>query len=449
MTAVGDLRALRVNDLWSFLVAQNLAYWATCAYLIVEYVRPQQLFVIFEGWPLGQVALGAALVGLLISGQLPAVKGLTSWLLLAFTAVIVLSSFGAFDPEKSFSQWRLWFSWVVIYFLIVNVIRTRQQFFFFLLLWLLSHYYMSQGGAKQFAFRGFTFDSYGVVGAPGWFQNSGEFGIAMCMFVPVAWHFYLACRKHLTRLRMLFVIGMPITATLSVLGSSSRGALLGLGVVALWSVLLTKHRVRAIVGTLVIGTMVWVLMPKEFTDRFESAGDDYTSQTRMTFWKAGLDMAQSYPVLGIGYGNWLPFYDRYFRVLSAAKNDPTGRLQLSHNIFIQCVAELGFLGLGVFLALIYATFRLNGRTRALARAGPGPPDDFLAELARGLDGALIGYVVSGFFVTVLYYPFFWINLALTTALHIVALNGVRAPAPVRVVPRQPVTFRGSVPRLQR
>jgi hypothetical protein len=38
-------------------------------------------------------------------------------------------------------------------------------------------------------------------------------------------------------------------------------------------------------------------------------------------------------------------------------------------------------------------------------------------MAHGLDGAMIGFVVSGFFVTVLYYPYFWINLAMTVALN--------------------------------
>ena len=44
----------------------------------------------------------------------------------------------------------------------------------------------------------------------------------------------------------------------------------------------------------------------------------------------------------------------------------------------------------------------------------------MTHMAYGLDGALIGYIGSGFFVTVLYYPFFWINLAMTVSLHTAA-----------------------------
>jgi hypothetical protein len=57
-------------------------------------------------------------------------------------------------------------------------------------------------------------------------------------------------------------------------------------------------------------------------------------------------------------------------------------------------------------------------------------------MAHGLDGALIGFLVGGFFVTVLYYPLFCINLAMTMMLYHVTRKSARAqmkavaPAPV-------------------
>jgi hypothetical protein len=48
------------------------------------------------------------------------------------------------------------------------------------------------------------------------------------------------------------------------------------------------------------------------------------------------------------------------------------------------------------------------------------------NLAWGFDGGLIGFAVSGFFITVLYYPYLWVNLAMTTALHLSVARAVRA-----------------------
>ena len=45
--------------------------------------------------------------------------------------------------------------------------------------------------------------------------------------------------------------------------------------------------------------------------------------------------------------------------------------------------------------------------------------------AWGLDGAMVGYMASGFFVTVLYYPYQWFNLAFAAALHLCALRAYR------------------------
>ncbi|MDA3870158.1 MAG: hypothetical protein PF589_09505, partial [Gammaproteobacteria bacterium] len=44
----------------------------------------------------------------------------------------------------------------------------------------------------------------------------------------------------------------------------------------------------------------------------------------------------------------------------------------------------------------------------------------LFNLTYALDAGLIGYLVAGSFVTVLYYPFFWIQIAMIVMLNNVA-----------------------------
>ena len=60
----------------------------------------------------------------------------------------------------------------------------------------------------------------------------------------------------------------------------------------------------------------------------------------------------------------------------------------------------------------------------MLRGSRDPPHVFMTQLSYGFEGALISYLVAGFFVTVLYYPFFWVNLALTVALHSIARQSV-------------------------
>ena len=90
--------------------------------------------------------------------------------------------------------------------------------------------------------------------------------------------------------------------------------------------------------------------------------------------------------------------------------------QVCHNIFIQCASELGYVGLTVLLLMILFTFVNNYRVRKMVQQSQRN-NRFLFFMAHGLDGALVGYMISGFFVTVLYYPYFWINLAMTVSLY--------------------------------
>lgn len=431
--------SLKAKEIWRIFRAQDMAFLAMCFYLIVEYVRPQQLFSAIYGAPLGKVGLGLALVAYFGTGRLFKFRTSATWLFLGFTAVIIASSMQAFDSTLSFMDVQdIWLPWMLIFFLIISVIDTEQKFGLFLLLWLLCHYYMAQGGFKQFAFRGFQFAPWGITGQPGWFHNSGEFAIAMCMLTAVSWHFYVAAKPYLTKWRKVFVLGMPAMGALTVIGSSSRGAVVALAAFGLMLVMRTRQRARTLAAVAVLSVVGWFVLPAEQKARFASAGEDQTSVARITYWKAGVQMAKENPALGIGFGNWVQYYR--VRFMGGAR----GKVQVSHNIFVQCMAELGYTGLLVFVALIIATLRLNHQTRKLAAAGPDPPNTFIIQSSIGLDAAMVTYLVAGFFVTVLYYPFFWVNLAFT-----VALNGIaheRAAARARgnaVVQRGP---RGSSPR---
>ncbi|HCI54382.1 MAG TPA: hypothetical protein DFI01_00495 [Bacteroidales bacterium] len=78
--------------------------------------------------------------------------------------------------------------------------------------------------------------------------------------------------------------------------------------------------------------------------------------------------------------------------------------------------------------MIIYTFINNYRTRKIAREQL-EDSKFISYMAHGLDGALVGYLVSGFFVTVLYYPYFWINISMTVALNKAARNSASKKPP--------------------
>jgi putative inorganic carbon (HCO3(-)) transporter len=191
------------------------------------------------------------------------------------------------------------------------------------------------------------------------------------------------------------------------LSSSNRGTLVGGAAVVIWMFLKSRYKVKAMLVLILVASISFQFIPAAQKQRFQVAGEDRTSITRIENWKKGIKMAEMYPVFGVGYKNWGIADAKYFN----------GNGLLSHNIFIECLSELGYTGLIIFVLLIYSTVKSNRETRRNVSMNGDVQNKFIYYMAHALDSALIGYLVSGFFVTVLYYPYFWINLSMTVALN--------------------------------
>jgi putative inorganic carbon (hco3(-)) transporter len=403
------LASLRPSVIWTFLKRQPLSFWFVLVYLFFEYVRPQMVYERIQGPPYARISIVLALFAFLFEQR--RIRFRTPELLLTvFSLVVVLSSITAFQPSASYARITEYFSWVVIYLLIANAVDTEGRFLVFMLSFLLYSFKMSNFATRSWAQDGFVYRDWGTTGAPGFFQNSGEFGIQMCIFLPLMIAFILALRDNWPRWMRWTAWGIAATAVSGIVGSSSRGALFGLAAVVLWILFKSQHRFRSVILAVVLAALVYAITPPEQRARFQQMGEDKTSVNRTTYWRHGLEIMANNPVLGIGYANWPTYYEINYGVRA-----------LPHNIFIEAGAELGYAGLAAFLGLIGCTFVLNHRTRKIAQ-DIGERGRFIFYMAHGLDGALIGFLASGFFVTVLYYPFFWINFGMTVALNNAALN---------------------------
>jgi putative inorganic carbon (hco3(-)) transporter len=430
------LYCLRPAAIWAFLKRQPASYWFVLIYLFFEYVRPQQIYAPILGPPYARIAIILAFASFLMERRRLRF-GTPELLIAVFSLIVLASSLTAFDPTTSYNNLLSYFAWVMIYLLIANAVDTEDRFLVFTLSFLLYSFKMSQFGVRSWAEDGFMYRDWGTTGAPGFFQNSGEFGIQMCVFLPLIIAFIEGLGKQWSRWMRWAAWCVAGSAVIGIVASSSRGAFIGCGAVLLWLLLRSRQRMRALITSLALVSLVYAITPSEMKARFEDMGNDKTSVSRTTYWRHGLEIMRDYPIFGIGYANW----PKYYAVNYGIRTEP-------HNIFIQAGAELGYTGLVAFIALIGCTFFTNRRTRQLAKQRP-ENTRFILFMAHGLDGALIGFVASGFFVTVLYYPYFWVNFAMTVALHNAAktkLIVATAPMTSRMSPRRPpahLPIRGS------
>lgn len=388
--------------------SEGVTFFFLLLYVFFEYVRPQSLYPSLDVLPWSQAALFATTLGFVLSGRVTRKLHFLDLPFALFTLVVVASSFAAYRPSASFEDLdEIFLVWVLVYWLVSTVVNNEKRFLVFTLAFLLWSLKMSQHATRSFLAIGGGFRDWGATGAPGWFHNSGEMAIQMCVFLPMSWYFWVGIRENLPRWKSWLLVLLPLSALIALVASTSRGGQLGGLAVILGIVLKSKERVRGLMVGAFLLALGFLILPEEQKERFTEMGEDETSVSRLTYWEDGIEITTEHPLLGIGYRNWVPYYRNHY--------DAVG--ELPHNIFIEASAELGLPGFLGLLGLIFGTFFTNARTRKNAKNLPPPSGPFFLSMADGLDLALVGFMVSGFFVTVLYYPYLWFNLAFTASLY--------------------------------
>lgn len=404
------LYRLQPGQWWAQFKREGLAFWGICGYVIVEYVRPQTLIPGLDVIPVGILVLLMALAGRVTEKNARWVSDPANVLMVLFNGVIILSCFTAQYPEVSWATVFGCYYWFFIYFLITNIVTNESRLLIFIGFFLLASFKLSFSLALTWAKRGFAFTTWGLQGPAGFMQNSGELSIQMLVYGPLALFLALFLRPYISKLKFRVMLMMPITAAMVVIGASSRGAQVAMAY-QLWPTLL-KGRIslRNILLAVAAGFVVWSAIPDAQKARFTAAGDDQSSQQRLLYWKRGLEMVEQHPVLGVGYRNFPVYFKNHY-----PQDMLYGDAQLPHNIFIEVATDAGYLGLGCFLLLILRVVLGVRRVGKLMRDPRMRGLPYLA-IAMGVSAALWGFLIAGQFVTVTYYPFFWINLAMLVCL---------------------------------
>jgi O-antigen ligase len=226
---------------------------------------------------------------------------------------------------------------------------------------------------------------------------------------------------------LLFVI--PVL-TVGILATGSRGTL-----VAFLVGLLVALRIRpptafgprqvlaGVVGALALAAaLAWFLAhhPYVLVRLARTGSTDPNVQHRLALWRAALDAVYSHPLFGIGYGQFTS-YAGYLRLW---------RAQVAHETYLSLAAELGLLGLAVFLWLLRAVIRDSWRVRPAVGS----------RLGKLCCGFVVATSVQGLFTNVDSFRSLWIAFGLVAALLVFAggVPGAPGAPPLRVRPARHV-----------
>lgn len=213
--------------------------------------------------------------------------------------------------------------------------------------------------------------------------------LAMIMVAMVPLAIWMAQRKGGRSL------GWTIAAALAVLAvvpTQSRGAILGLGAVAITLIALGASgwkRTIYIVGIAAAAIAIFALASASGADRLTDFSDYSGGESRTAIWKRGI-VWMTWRPWGYGLNNFPIFFGWM-----------NGNERAAHNSFIEVGVEFGVLGLLAYVMLWYQTAKrlLAQRRHALSLRTRVPGAEREASLAALVLASMAGTVVTGFFLS--------------------------------------------------
>ncbi len=221
-------------------------------------------------------------------------------------------------------------------------------------------------------------------------------------------------RHALVRWGALAAVGV---LSLGFAAAQSRGGLVAAVLAgAAAFVLFKRRRAHLLAGVLVVVGFgaAWFSVNPDAWQRISNF--DATGTGRTELWKIGWRMGMDHPVIGVGLENFVvrsPSYavNRVGPLQHTIYAD--GQPQVAHNAYVQMFAELGLVGLALFIAAILASLRAGLlAAERLDRAGDGQ----MATLARSVVIAALGALTASFFISNAHDRRNWILLALGPAM---------------------------------
>lgn len=356
----------------------------------------------------------ATLLGLLVTRErrgFPA-SGLIAMLILLM-AYFTFTTLFAWAPEAAWEQWGKVLKVIVMALVTTLLIFGKQR-----ILALVAVIVFSVGfyGFKGGIFSILTGGAHRVQGPEGTFIGGNTFlGLAMIMVLPLI--LFLAREVDKVWLRRFLHVVAGLTL-ISIVLTYSRGAWLGLALVVPLLFLRSPKKVGAVFLILVLAVLGKQLLPAQLFERADTIKtyeEDASSMLRIQAWSVAWNVAKAHPLTGAGFNfenspnmsRWMSYADREY--------DRFGDYsRAAHSIYFQMLGQHGLVAFILFLSMLgYTLIVLQRLKRRRANDDGG---QWIAGLASALQIGLIGYMVSGAFLSSAYFDLVYVYVVLAAIL---------------------------------
>ncbi|ULA61353.1 MAG: conserved membrane protein of unknown function [Nitrospira sp.] len=394
----------------------KVGFYLVLVALMFEFGRPQDFLPPLKIIPFPSLIDVSLAVAVFLSGKVSFTNKQTKlWIcLLGFMALWVPFARNNYHAVMLFKDMTLYF---FFYLGIVTFVNSTSRMHKLILMWLAVH--------TVLAVNGMLHQGRGV---GGWLGDENDFGMEMNVAIPVAFFMYQGATNKGSK--FLYVVLLAVFV-MSLIATSSRGGFLGLLAVAAYCWFYSPKKIMSLLLGLCLAGLVLIAAPQEYWDRISSITEDKTMEEgtagqRVFTWGIGWEMFLDNPVFGVGQGNFPWAIGEYMGGRTWQTKSLAGRQ--AHSLYFTLLPELGLIGVMIFGTMVYLNYR-DTRAMELVRDPLRPAsirkdkaDIADSELVRAslygnaILGGMIGYLATSAFISTLYYPTFWIMMALAVAL---------------------------------
>jgi probable O-glycosylation ligase (exosortase A-associated) len=410
---LSDRKLVTESGEWDLLLA------SVAAYILIAVGRVHQLFPALQGLRpavlTGLVAIAAYVFDHETNRRFGLLWGRPTRCVLALLMWMVLSVPGALVVGNSFTLvFDNFVKTVLMYIVVAGCVRDVRD------VERLSATYL----AAATVYAAVVLSRFDLGSGDAWrlgrlyYYDANDFATFIVTAMPLGLYFAHSGRS--SRVRLIAVIALLIL-TIALVHTGSRGGFLALVAVGVFVLL----RYRAIPVRWRVGSFAFValMLVATASDQYWRqmgtimSDTDYnqTEETgRLRIWRRGVGYMLQYPAFGVGPGNFQTAEGTISPLAALQQFKSVGRgvrWNAPHSSFIQIGAEVGLVGLALFITLLasaFATLR-NVRRRALE-------SDSSSELTQALTASLIGFVVGAFFLSLAYSEMLYTLVALAVGL---------------------------------
>lgn len=298
---------------------------------------------------------------------------------LAWGGLMILSTFYARDLTLSYTDLYTFFKYVIFYFLIINILDSWQSLR--RMLWLLTI-----TGLLMFLYGIYVFVSSPIEAGlrlTSAITDPNSFAIQLIPLVAFSYTLIKTEMRWFLKILSFVLLGLIVV---SIILTFSRGGWLAL-LATLFLIGLNERTNKKLLFFLAISFLAAIIIiPKDFfLLRFGSVQSitmDASVAQRLRLLKGSFQMFLDHFFTGVGIGNFLAYSKLYAKL-----NFPL----VAHNTYLHVAAELGIVGLILFISLLWVTFQNLRRAAALLLKTSLSK---LHHYPKGLMIALAGFAVN-------------------------------------------------------